>query len=66
MEFLKKVEVWFVVGTQHLYGNEALSQVKKNAEQIVQHLNSQNPFLQIKLKKYCHYIRRRIIYLSRC
>ncbi|MFZ7240960.1 L-arabinose isomerase [Avibacterium avium] len=50
MEFLKKVEVWFVVGTQHLYGNEALSQVKKNAEQIVQHLNSQNPFLQIKLK----------------
>ncbi|PJG85343.1 L-arabinose isomerase [Conservatibacter flavescens] len=50
MEFLKKLEVWFVVGSQHLYGEEALEQVKNNAEQIVSHLNAQHPFLQIKLQ----------------
>ncbi|WP_109077286.1 L-arabinose isomerase [Aggregatibacter kilianii] len=50
MEFIKKLEVWFVVGSQHLYGPEALQQVKKNAEQITTYLNQQNPFIQIKLK----------------
>ena len=50
MEFIKKLEVWFVVGSQHLYGAEALQQVKKNAEQITSYLNQQNPFIQIKLK----------------
>ena len=50
MEFIKKLEVWFVVGSQHLYGDEALLQVKQNAEQIVHYLNQQNPFIQIKLK----------------
>lgn len=50
MEFLKKLEVWFVVGSQHLYGNAALQQVQQNAEQIVAHLNQQNPFIKIKLK----------------
>ncbi len=50
MEFLKKLEVWFVVGSQHLYGNEALAQVKANAEQVVSHLNKQNPFIQVKLQ----------------
>ncbi|OOF59085.1 L-arabinose isomerase [Rodentibacter myodis] len=50
MEFLKKLEVWFVVGSQHLYGEEALQQVKKNATQITNYLNEQNPFIQIKLK----------------
>ena len=34
----KKV-FWFVVGSQHLYGEEALGQVKKNAEEIVSALN---------------------------
>lgn len=51
MEFIKNLEVWFVVGSQHLYGNEALAQVKSNAQQITQYLNQQNPFIQIKLKE---------------
>lgn len=51
MEFLKQLEVWFVVGSQHLYGEQALQQVKQNAEQVVAHLNQQNPFLQIKLQE---------------
>ncbi|OOH88089.1 L-arabinose isomerase [Pasteurellaceae bacterium 15-036681] len=50
MEFIKKLEVWFVVGSQHLYGPEALQQVKQNAEQITDYLNQQNPFIKIKLK----------------
>lgn len=50
MEFLKKLEVWFVVGSQDLYGDAALQQVNANAEQITQYLNKQNPFIQIKLK----------------
>lgn len=50
MQFLKNLEVWFVVGSQHLYGEAALKQVQANAEQISQYLNQQNPFIQIKLK----------------
>ncbi|HHE3663354.1 MULTISPECIES: L-arabinose isomerase [Pasteurella] len=50
MEFIKKLEIWFVVGSQHLYGQETLQQVKNNAEQIVNYLNQQTPFIQIKLK----------------
>lgn len=33
-------EFWFVVGSQHLYGEEALRSVKKNAEEIVNTLNN--------------------------
>lgn len=51
MEFIKNLEVWFVVGSQHLYGDEALQQVKKNADHITEYLNQQNPFIKIKLKK---------------
>ncbi|MGQ0286698.1 L-arabinose isomerase [Pasteurellaceae bacterium 22721_9_1] len=50
MEFLKKLEVWFVVGSQHLYGDESLNHVKNNALEIVNYLNQQNPFISIKLK----------------
>lgn len=32
-------EFWFVVGSQHLYGEEALRSVKKNAEEMVNTLN---------------------------
>jgi L-arabinose isomerase len=32
---LKKLEVWFVTGSQHLYGPEALKQVAVNARQVV-------------------------------
>ena len=39
MESLKKNEVWFVTGSQHLYGPETLKQVEKNSMQIVEHFN---------------------------
>lgn len=41
-----KKEFWFVVGSQHLYGEETLQEVKKNAEVISQSLNSsiQSPY----------------------
>lgn len=35
----KQNEIWFVVGSQHLYGAETLKQVIKNAEQVVTTLN---------------------------
>ncbi|MGR3806779.1 L-arabinose isomerase [Pasteurella testudinis DSM 23072] len=50
MDFIKKLEVWFVIGSQHLYGEKALRQVEKNAFTITEYLNQQNPFLNIKLK----------------
>lgn len=34
-------EFWFVVGSQHLYGEEALQEVKKHAQEMVDELNSQ-------------------------
>ncbi|HLB46478.1 MAG TPA: L-arabinose isomerase, partial [Anaerolineales bacterium] len=38
----RKFSVWFVTGSQHLYGNEALDQVAEHAQEIVQAL-SQSP-----------------------
>ncbi|MCB0666356.1 MAG: L-arabinose isomerase [Saprospiraceae bacterium] len=38
---LKKYEIWFVTGSQHLYGPETLKQVKENANQISRHLDRQ-------------------------
>jgi L-arabinose isomerase len=35
-----KPELWFVVGSQHLYGERALAQVAENARQIVEALNA--------------------------
>lgn len=32
-------EFWFVVGSQHLYGEEALQEVKKHAQEMVDELN---------------------------
>lgn len=34
-----KKEFWFVVGSQHLYGEEALLEVKKHAAEVVEQLN---------------------------
>lgn len=39
MEFLKQLEVWFVVGSQHLYGPETLKQVADHAQLMTQQLN---------------------------
>lgn len=35
----KEMEFWFVVGSQYLYGEDALSQVKKDSVEIVENLN---------------------------
>src|SRR6266571_1674636 len=37
---LKQLEIWFVTGSQHLYGPEALKQVAVNARQIAGTLDS--------------------------
>lgn len=39
-----KKEFWFVVGSQHLYGPEALDEVKRHAEDIVNSLNEEADF----------------------
>ena len=36
---LKQYQVWFVTGSQHLYGNEVLRQVAAHAQQIARALN---------------------------
>jgi L-arabinose isomerase len=36
---LKKLEIWFVTGSQHLYGEETLQQVAQNAQTIATALN---------------------------
>lgn len=36
---LKQLEVWFVTGSQHLYGDETLRQVAEHSQQIVRALN---------------------------
>lgn len=33
------LEVWFVTGSQHLYGEQALAQVAVNSQQVVTGLN---------------------------
>jgi L-arabinose isomerase len=40
MESLKNLEVWFVTGSQHLYGEETLKQVAEHSKQIANALNS--------------------------
>src|SRR5574341_2340232 len=35
----RQFQVWFVTGSQHLYGNEALDQVAEHAQEIVQALS---------------------------
>ena len=36
---LKEFEVWFVTGSQHLYGPETLAQVAKDSTEIAKHLD---------------------------
>jgi L-arabinose isomerase len=36
---LKKLQVWFITGSQHLYGEETLKQVAADSEQIVKFLD---------------------------
>lgn len=39
---LKSYEVWFLTGSQHLYGEETLQQVEEHSKQIVQQLSQSN------------------------
>jgi L-arabinose isomerase len=39
MNDLKQLEVWFVTGSQHLYGPETLKQVAKDSQEIAKTLN---------------------------
>ncbi len=48
MTNLKKLEVWFVTGSQHLYGPETLKQVAKDAQEIARALNAA-PALPVKV-----------------
>ncbi|HKR28841.1 MAG TPA: L-arabinose isomerase [Terriglobales bacterium] len=45
---LKKLEAWFVTGSQHLYGQETLNQVAAHSQQIAQYL-SQSPTIPVKI-----------------
>jgi L-arabinose isomerase len=48
---LKKFEVWFVTGSQHLYGPETLQQVAEHSQKIVGALSkSKNIPVQVKFK----------------
>jgi L-arabinose isomerase len=40
MQDLKKLEVWFVTGSQHLYGEETLNQVAAHSKQIAKALDA--------------------------
>jgi L-arabinose isomerase len=40
MTDLKKLEVWFVTGSQHLYGEETLKQVAEHSQQIARELDA--------------------------
>src|SRR5574341_1040395 len=44
----RQFQVWFVTGSQHLYGNEALDQVAEHAQKIVQGL-SQSPRIPVNI-----------------
>jgi L-arabinose isomerase len=39
---LQDLEVWFVTGSQHLYGAEALTRVAENSQKIVSSLNTES------------------------
>ena len=41
MTIFDNYEVWFVIGSQHLYGPQALQQVTKHAEHVVNALNAE-------------------------
>ena len=40
MKNLKNHEVWFITGSQHLYGEETLKQVARDSQEIADELNN--------------------------
>jgi len=52
---LKQYDVWFVTGSQHLYGEEALRQVAADATEIAQALtSSRDPCSKCGLQAHRH------------
>lgn len=49
MDINNQLEIWFLTGSQHLYGQETLLKVSENAQQIVHFLNDNIP-VQLKFK----------------
>ncbi|MFM7091818.1 MAG: L-arabinose isomerase, partial [Bacteroidota bacterium] len=49
MDTNNQLEIWFLTGSQHLYGQETLLKVSENAQQIVHFLNDNIP-VQLKFK----------------
>ncbi|RYG07653.1 MAG: L-arabinose isomerase, partial [Chitinophagaceae bacterium] len=47
---LKKFEVWFITGTQDLYGDETLKQVALHAQQVADSLNQSNISVRVVYK----------------
>ncbi|HTY10784.1 MAG TPA: L-arabinose isomerase [Bacteroidota bacterium] len=45
---LKQYEIWFLTGSQHLYGPETLKQVEKDSQNVVAGL-SQSPHIPVKI-----------------
>ncbi len=45
MNFISESEIWFITGSQHLYGEKTLKQVKVNSKSIVDHFNGINKIL---------------------
>ena len=43
MDSFKKLEIWFLTGSQHLYGQETLNKVADNAHHIVHYLKNNLP-----------------------
>jgi L-arabinose isomerase len=41
MKALADLEIWFVTGSQHLYGHEALARVAENSQKIAAHLSAE-------------------------
>jgi len=51
MDNFKDFEVWFVTGSQHLYGEEVLKDVKQDSQKIVKGLNQSDKIpIEIKFK----------------
>jgi L-arabinose isomerase len=48
MTDLKKLEVWFVTGSQHLYGEETLKKVAEHSQQIARELDA-SPDIAVKV-----------------
>ena len=38
---LKSLEVWFITGSQHLYGEETLKQVAAHSEEIARNVSNE-------------------------